>query len=47
MPYSNTRVKLASRPVGLPRPENLAIDTVEIAAFIATLPAGSPERADR
>ncbi len=30
MTYSNTRVKLASRPVGLPQPENFAIDTVEI-----------------
>ncbi len=30
MPYSNTRVKLASRPVGLPKPENFSIDTVEI-----------------
>ena len=30
MTYSNTRVKLASRPVGLPQPENFAIDTIEI-----------------
>jgi NADPH-dependent curcumin reductase CurA len=30
MSYSNTRVLLASRPVGLPRPENLTIDTIEI-----------------
>ena len=30
MTYSNTRVKLASRPVGLPQPENFALDTVEI-----------------
>jgi NADPH-dependent curcumin reductase CurA len=30
MSYSNTRVLLASRPMGLPRPENLTIDTVEI-----------------
>ncbi|WP_188812401.1 NADP-dependent oxidoreductase [Hymenobacter cavernae] len=28
--YSNTRVKLASRPVGVPQPENFAFDTVEI-----------------
>ncbi|OGX88414.1 NADP-dependent oxidoreductase [Hymenobacter lapidarius] len=30
MTYFNTRVKLASRPVGLPQPANLEIDTVEI-----------------
>jgi NADPH-dependent curcumin reductase CurA len=30
MAYPNTRVRLASRPVGLPRPENLTIDTVEM-----------------
>ena len=33
MPYSNTRVKLASRPVGLPQPANLEIDTVEVPAL--------------
>ena len=35
MSYSNTRVLLASRPVGLPRPENLTIDTVEIPPLAA------------
>jgi NADPH-dependent curcumin reductase CurA len=30
MSYSNTRVLLASRPKGLPQPENLTIDTVEV-----------------
>jgi NADPH-dependent curcumin reductase CurA len=30
MSYSNTRVLLASRPKGLPQPENLTIETVEI-----------------
>ena len=30
MSFTNTRVKLASRPVGLPQPANFAIDTVEI-----------------
>ena len=29
MSYSNTRVLLASRPKGLPQPENLTIETVE------------------
>lgn len=33
MTYSNTRVKLASRPVGMPQPTNLEIDTVEIPAL--------------
>ncbi|MFD1871487.1 NADP-dependent oxidoreductase [Hymenobacter bucti] len=35
MPYSNTRVLLASRPVGLPKPENLTIETVEIPPLTA------------
>jgi NADPH-dependent curcumin reductase CurA len=35
MAYSNTRVRLASRPVGLPRPENLTIDTVEMPPLTA------------
>jgi NADPH-dependent curcumin reductase CurA len=35
MSYSNTRVLLASRPVGLPQPENLTIDTVEIPPLAA------------
>ena len=30
MPYSNTRVKLASRPVGLPQPANFEIDTINV-----------------
>jgi NADPH-dependent curcumin reductase CurA len=30
MAYSNTRVLLASRPKGLPQPENLTIETVEV-----------------
>jgi len=30
MSYSNTRVLLASRPKGLPQPENLTIETVEV-----------------
>jgi len=30
MAYSNTRVLLASRPQGLPQPENLTIETVEV-----------------
>lgn len=30
MMYTNTRLKLASRPVGLPQPENFAFDTVMI-----------------
>ena len=30
MTYSNTRVKLASRPVGVPQPANFEIDTVDI-----------------
>ena len=33
MTYLNTRVKLASRPVGMPQPANLEIDTVEIPAL--------------
>lgn len=33
MPYQNTRVKLASRPTGLPVSENFALDTVEIPAL--------------
>jgi NADPH-dependent curcumin reductase CurA len=35
MAYSNTRVRLVSRPVGLPQPENLTIDTVEIPPLTA------------
>ncbi len=30
MAYSNTRVKLASRPVGVPTPENFTIDAAEV-----------------
>ena len=33
MPYSNTRVKLASRPVGLPQPANFELDTSEVPAL--------------
>jgi len=33
MPILNTRVKLASRPVGLPQPANFAIDTVDVPAL--------------
>jgi NADPH-dependent curcumin reductase CurA len=33
MPIKNTRVKLASRPVGLPQPANFDIDTVELPAL--------------
>ncbi|MBO0939555.1 NADP-dependent oxidoreductase [Fibrella sp. HMF5335] len=33
MTYSNTRVKLASRPVGMPQPANLTIETAEIPAL--------------
>ena len=33
MALTNTRVKLASRPVGLPQPANLAIDTVDVPAL--------------
>jgi NADPH-dependent curcumin reductase CurA len=35
MSYSNTRVLLASRPKGLPQPENLTIETVEIPPLTA------------
>ncbi len=35
MSYSNTRVLLASRPKGLPQPENLAIETVEVPPLAA------------
>ena len=33
MPLANTRVKLASRPVGLPQPANLLIDTIDVPAL--------------
>ena len=33
MPYSNRQVKLASRPVGLPTPENFTIETSEVPAL--------------
>ena len=33
MPLPNTRVKLASRPVGLPQPANFDIDTLEVPAL--------------
>jgi NADPH-dependent curcumin reductase CurA len=35
MSYSNTRVLLASRPQGLPQPENLTIETVEVPPLAA------------
>ncbi|WP_151087258.1 NADP-dependent oxidoreductase [Hymenobacter baengnokdamensis] len=35
MPYSNTQVKLASRPTGLPTPENFTIETTEVPALQA------------
>jgi len=33
MTFANTRVKLASRPVGLPQPANFALDTVDVPAL--------------
>ncbi len=33
MPFTNTRVKLASRPVGLPQPANFDLDTVAVPAL--------------
>ena len=33
MALSNTRVKLASRPIGLPQPANFDIDTIEVPAL--------------
>ena len=33
MPLANIRVKLASRPVGLPQPANLLIDTIDVPAL--------------
>jgi NADPH-dependent curcumin reductase CurA len=35
MPYTNTQVKLASRPSGLPTPENFSIETSEVPALQA------------
>jgi hypothetical protein len=33
MTFTNKRVKLASRPVGLPQPTNFDIDSVEVPAL--------------